>query len=84
MAEAYGEVLDPPPYMVSDGGHAVCVVGFVPYQWEPSGGYFVIRNSWGTDWGYELPTAGPYGPAPGYGTISASYVENYLWEAFVV
>lgn len=82
---AYGEVLDPPPTAVAENGHAVCVVGFVPDGEELHGGYFVFRNSWGTmKFGRRAPVEGWYAPAPGYGQISASYVDNYLWELCVL
>jgi C1A family cysteine protease len=77
----YGRVLNPPPTSVVVGGHCVCVVGFVPDTTEPAGGYFIIRNSWDTSWGWAAPAGGPYhSPAPGYGDISASYVDQYCWE----
>jgi Papain family cysteine protease len=76
----YGKVLDPPPTSVVTGGHAVCVTGFQPDPTEPAGGHFIVRNSWGTSWGSRLPTAGYFGPEAGYGQVSASYVEGFLWE----
>lgn len=76
----YGFVLDPPPTSVVSGGHCVCVTGFSPDETEPLGGYFIIRNSWSTQWGSQLPAAGYHGPEAGYGQISASYVDQYLWE----
>jgi hypothetical protein len=76
----YGFVLDPPPGSVVNGGHCVCVTGFAPDPAEPLGGYFVIRNSWNTQWGSQLPAPGYFGPEAGYGQISASYVDQYLWE----
>lgn len=78
----YGRVLDPPPTSIVDGGHAVTVVGFTPDPGESNGGYFVIRNSWGTAWGSRLPSAGSFAPAPGYGQVSATYVEHFLWELY--
>lgn len=75
-----GIVLDPPPTSVMKGGHAVCVTGFVSDADEPKGGYFVIRNSWSTVWGQLLPAAGAYGPEPGYGQVSATYVDRYMSE----
>ena len=79
----YGTVLNPPPTSVVDGGHCVCITGFVRDSAEPWGGYFIIRNSWGTDWGSDNPDpAGGPAPEPGYGTISATYVDKYCWELF--
>lgn len=79
---AYGRVLDPPPTSVVVGGHAVCFTGFVPDPTEPSGGWFILRNSWGTTvWANSLPSSAPYfAPERGYGQISASYVDKYLME----
>lgn len=76
----WGRVLDPPPTSVVIGGHCVCVTGFEPDATEPLGGYFIIRNSWSPQWGAQLPLAGHYGPEAGYGQVSASYVDQYLWE----
>ena len=76
----YGKVENPPPYSVTFEGHAVCVTGFQPDPNEPSGGYFIIRNSWGRKWGSALPSSQYYPPEPGYGQISASYVNKYLYE----
>ncbi|TDR36591.1 papain like protease [Tahibacter aquaticus] len=78
---SYGGVIDPPPSSVVSGGHAVCVVGFEPDLSEPLGGYFIFRNSWGVSWGASLPGGGYKGPEPGYGQISAAYVDRYLWES---
>jgi len=79
-ARRYGAVADPPPTSVADGGHAVCVVGFVADATEPLGGWFILRNSWNTSWGHALPNSAYHAPAPGYGQISASYLDRYLWE----
>jgi hypothetical protein len=76
----FGNVLDPPPTSIVVGGHCVCVTGFQPDAAEPLGGYFVIRNSWSTQWGAQLPLAGHHGPEAGYGQVSATYVDKFLWE----
>jgi hypothetical protein len=81
VGRTYGRVLNPPPRSVVVGGHAVCVVGFVPDPSEPLGGYFIARNSWGTTWASNAPhPEATYSPEPGYGELSASYVDNYIWE----
>ncbi|MCY7351115.1 MAG: C1 family peptidase [Cytophagaceae bacterium] len=61
------------------GGHAVCLVGYQDTPGSPGGGYFIVRNSWGTaSFGYQSP----YGA--GYGTIPYQYITNdaYLGESF--
>jgi Papain family cysteine protease len=80
VAIGLGVVIDPPPTSVMSGGHAVCVTGFVSDPNEPTGGYFIIRNSWSVNWGHRLPAAGAYGPEPGYGQLSATYVDRFLME----
>jgi len=77
---AFGRVLDPPPTATVSDGHAVCIVGFEPDRSEPKGGYFVFRNSWDVAWAMQVPAAGYFSPEPGYGDISATYVDLYLWE----
>lgn len=80
-ARLYGKVLDPPPTAIVNRGHAVCVTGFAEDPSEALGGHFIFRNSWGVQrFGSQLPTVGYFGPEPGYGQISASYVDLYLWE----
>ena len=55
-------------------------LGFAPDPAEPMGGYFVLRNSWSGAWGAGNPSPNSKGPEQGYGWISASYIENHLWE----
>lgn len=77
---AYGHVLNPPPTSKVTSGHCVCVVGYSPDADEPAGGYFVIRNSWSTDWGSANPDPTSHAPEPGYGFVSATYLNTYTWE----
>jgi C1A family cysteine protease len=59
-----------------DGGHCMCLVGYQDDPKSPGGGYFLVRNSWGsTFWGYQCP----YGA--GYGTIPYQYLAVDGWEA---
>jgi hypothetical protein len=77
----YGYVYDPPPTSVAVDGHAVCLTGFVGDPTEVLGGFFIFRNSWGTSaWAASAPTPGYATPEPGYGMISASYVDRWAWE----
>jgi C1A family cysteine protease len=34
-----------------EGGHAILVVGYADDASSPGGGYFIVKNSWGTGWG---------------------------------
>ena len=59
-------------------GHSVVIVGYQDTNENGSEGYFIIRNSWGQNWGkssiYES----------GYGQISYAYIQKYCWEAFAI
>lgn len=78
----HGHVVDPPQFAVVDGGHAVCISEFQPASSAPGGGWFIFKNGWGTAWnnGSGTPAAGHPACNPGYGYLSAAYVEKYLWE----
>ena len=77
----YGKVFDPPFHSVANAGHCVCITGFVPDAAEPTGGYFIFRNSWNTTWSSASPSPGnSHAPEAGYGEISATYVDTYCWE----
>ena len=56
------------------GGHARCLVGYQDDAAHPGGGYFILRNSWGTAWA----AASPFGP--GYGSIPYAYIARDGWE----
>lgn len=45
----------------SVGGHAMLIVGY-----NRAGNYFIVKNSWGTDWGHD-----------GYAHISYEYLQTY-------
>lgn len=77
---AFGHVINPPPTSKVSGGHCVCIVGYSPDEDEPTGGYFVIRNSWSEDWGSQNPDSESHAPAPGYGFVSGTYINTYAWE----
>jgi Papain family cysteine protease len=77
-AETYrtGRITMPLPNEPESGGHSMSIVGYQDDTNVPGGGYFLIRNSWGTDWAKESY----YGA--GYGVIPYAYIQNYNWEAF--
>ena len=56
----------PPNKMGVFDGHSVALVGYKKSNAFPGGGYFVIRNSWGKNWGEE-----------GYAYMPFDYVAKY-------
>lgn len=88
-ARTHGHVQGPVEGDIASGGHAVCIVGYRPDPEKFNGGVFVFRNSWGTAWGHMLPdvrSPDERSPAPdrapGYGVISAYYIDRYCSEAW--
>jgi hypothetical protein len=71
-----GKITLPLPGESPVGGHAWCVVGYVDDADVPGGGYFVVRNSWGSGWACDSPEA------PGHALMPYEYVERYAFEAF--
>lgn len=71
-----GKITLPLPGEEPVGGHAWCVVGYVDDDDVPGGGYFIVRNSWGTQWAPDSPEA------PGHAVMPYEYVERYAVEAF--
>ncbi|MBC7264448.1 MAG: C1 family peptidase [Chloroflexi bacterium] len=71
-----GNIQMPVPGTRASGGHAVLIVGFGADPEFAGGGYFIVRNSWGTRWGVESPFG------VGYGTLPYNYIRYYGWEAF--
>jgi len=65
-----GLIQMPAPTANSYAGHAVLIVGYRNGD-ETGGGAFIVRNSWGTDWG-----------AQGYGFLPYAYVDSYGIEAW--
>ncbi len=53
------------------GGHAINLVGYKDDEDHPGGGYFILRNSWGEDWGEDSQYE------EGYGTIPYAYINHY-------
>ena len=52
------------------GVHEMLIVGFEEDRMVAGGGWFIVRNSWGADWG-----------KGGYGRIPYAYVECFCTEA---
>ena len=70
-----GQITMPLSGEQSVGGHCMCLVGYQDNKAYPGGGYFILRNSWGTSWAFK----NPYGA--GYGTIPYAYISGYCNEA---
>ncbi len=52
QSRTLGKVRHPlPGENTNMGGHAMCAVGYRDDPSAPGGGYFIVRNSWGTTWG---------------------------------
>ncbi len=71
-----GRITMPLPNEPENGGHSMALVGYQDDKNSPGGGYFLLRNSWGTDWASQSY----YGA--GYGVIPYAYIQKYCWEAF--
>jgi len=71
-----GKITLPLPGETPVGGHAWCIVGYVDDENVPGGGYFIVRNSWGTGWAVDSPEAA------GHALMPYEYVERYAFEAF--
>lgn len=78
-----GDITMPVPGEVRVSGHAMCMVGYID-QPNPGlgGGRFIIRNSWGTNWGINSSYGGV--PTPGYGTIPYAYIDRMGSEAYSI
>ena len=78
----HGLVAEPNLGLTRIGEHCVCITGFIPSQTAGSPGYFVFRNSWGTQWAQYAPSTlpGPTAMAPGYGLVSETYVNRHCKE----
>lgn len=85
QTKATGEIPYPTAVEASVGGHAVVAVGYDDQKKiknpRPGGiettGAFLIRNSWGTNWGCVPPDA-PVGTTRGYGWLPYEYLSQGL------
>jgi hypothetical protein len=74
-----GNITVPLPGEVPDPvGHAIALVGFADDPDYAGGGYFIVRNSWGNNWG----TKSVFGS--GYGTIPYRYITFFNWDAWCI
>ena len=73
-----GKLLEPYPGEKPSSGHSVTAVGYVFDSSFPGGGYFIFRNSWGTNWARKET----YCPA-GYGIMSFQYAAKNIRAAMV-
>ncbi|MCX7749563.1 MAG: C1 family peptidase [Clostridia bacterium] len=71
-----GNITMPLPGETSYSGHAMLFVGYQDDPTVPGGGYFILRNSWGTGWGANSTYRA------GYGTIPYQYMTSYGREAY--
>jgi hypothetical protein len=71
-----GDIRLPLPGEQLEGGHALCAVGYQTDASVPGGGYFLVRNSWGTAYARQSPVA------PGYIRIPYAYVSQYANSAY--
>jgi hypothetical protein len=75
-----GDITMPIPNEIAVGGHAMCFVGYIDTgNVGLGGGRFIIRNSWGGNWGIN----NQFGVA-GYGTIPYAYIARMGSEAYSV
>jgi C1A family cysteine protease len=85
QTKATGEIPYPTATEASVGGHAVVAIGYDDKKkiknprigGTETTGAFLIRNSWGTDWGIVPPEA-PAGTTRGYGWLPYQYLNNGL------
>lgn len=59
--------------MHPDGGHAMLLVGYEDDESVPGGGYFIVRNSWGENWGNG-----------GYAKMPYAYAELFVISAATI
>jgi hypothetical protein len=100
LVKKTGQVPEPGQFSsLANHGHAVILVGYFADSTAKGNGRFVLRNSWGEEWGRQpsvnsrplhtvlpkellekLPPGQRGGLPPGYGTISAAYIQQHCLE----
>ena len=73
VSRTSGKINLPLPGELSNGAHAMVLIGYVDDETAPGGGYFLVRNSW-TPWGFDSPF-------PGCGTISYEFIARHNMTA---
>jgi hypothetical protein len=76
-ANSSGDIRMPLPGEKVEGGHAMCMVGYETDPNVPGGGYFLIRNSWGTGWASQSVIAA------GYARIPFAFISQYAKSAYI-
>jgi hypothetical protein len=71
-----GDIRMPLPSDENIGGHAMCLVGYQDDPDVPGGGFFLVRNSWGTGW------AANSAVAPGYARLPYAYMTSFGRAAY--
>ena len=71
-----GDIRMPLPADKVIGGHAMCMVGYQDDADVPGGGYFLVRNSWGTTWAKESA------PGAGYCRLPYAFMAQYGRSAY--
>lgn len=71
----YGDIRLPLPFEKQVGRHAMCLTGYEDDPLLPGGGYFLVRNSWGTNWAGQSQHAG-------YCRLPYSYLESHALTAY--
>lgn len=82
QARTLGRVRRPLPGEASLGGHAMCAVGYRNDPGVPGGGYFIVRNSWGTTWGTDNPDGAGYCHVP-YRIVHESNLAAFMIDGIV-
>ena len=70
VVRKYGNITVPIPGEVPEPtGHAVALVGYADNADFAGGGYFIVRNSWGTSWGVN-----------GFGYLHPDYITAAFYD----